>query len=74
MPAYGVLVGGIEANDAAAYATAYTEAVRTVMFSTGVLTLLAAPIAWVAIGGRDPLDTVWQHQDERGVAPAPVSG
>ena len=74
MPAYGVLVGGIEATDAAAYATAYTEAVRTVMFSTGVLTLLAAPIAWVAIGGRDPLDTVWQHEDERGVAPAPISG
>ena len=36
------------------------------MFSTGILTLLAAPIAWLAIGGRDPLDTVWQHEDERG--------
>ena len=71
MPAYGVLVGGIEANDAAAYAAAYTEAVRTVMFSTGILTLLAAPIAWVAIGGRDPLDTVWQHQDEREVVTRP---
>ena len=35
------------------------------MFSTGILTLLAAPIAWIAIGARDPLDTVWQHQDER---------
>jgi CheY-like chemotaxis protein len=74
MPAYGVLVGGIEASDAAAYAAAYTEAVRTVMFSTGVLTLLAAPIAWIAIGGRDPLDTVWQHQDERGAVPVVVSG
>ena len=71
---YGVIVGGVEASDAAAYAAAYTEAVRTVMFSTGILTLLAAPIAWIAIGGRDPLDTVWQHQDERAPAPAAVSG
>ena len=74
MPQYGVIVGGVEASDAAAYAAAYTEAVRTVMFSTGILTLLAAPIAWIAIGGRDPLDTVWQHQDERAPAPAAVSG
>jgi hypothetical protein len=72
MPAYGVIVGGIEASDAAAYAAAYTEAVRTVMFSTGVLTLLAAPIAWFAIGGRDPLDTVWQHQDERQPTPSAI--
>ena len=75
MPQYGVIVGGVEASDAAAYAAAYTEAVRTVMFSTGILTLLAAPIAWIAIGGRDPLDTVWQHQDERaGRLTAAVSG
>ena len=74
MPTYGALVGGVEASDAAAYAAAYTESVRTVMFSTGVLTLLAAPIAWFAIGGRDPLETVWQHQDEREAAPAAVSG
>jgi hypothetical protein len=45
MPTYGVLVGGIEPGDAAAYAAAYTDAVRTVMFSTGILTLLAAPAA-----------------------------
>lgn len=74
MPTYGVLVGGVDASDAAAYASAYTEAVRTVMLSTGILTLLAAPVAWIAIGGRDPLDTVWQHQDERQPAPAVVSG
>ncbi len=55
MPTYGVLVGGIEPSDAAAYAAAYTEAVRTVMFSTGILTLLAAPVAWFLIGRRDPL-------------------
>ena len=74
MPTYGVLIGGIQASDAAAYGAAYTEAVRTVMFSVGALTLLAAPIAWLAIGGRDPLETVWQHQDEREATPASLSG
>ena len=73
MPAFGMLIGGIAAADAAAYANAYTEAVRTVMFSTGILTLIAAPIAWFAIGGRDPLETVWQTQDEREPAPAPAA-
>ncbi|MFL5642822.1 MAG: MFS transporter [Chloroflexota bacterium] len=74
MPAYGVLVGGIGPNDAAAYASSYTDAVRTVMLSTGILTVLAAPIAWFAIGDRDPLETVWQMEDERETVVAAVSG
>ena len=56
------------------YSAAYTDAVRTVMFSTGLLTLIAAPIAWLVIGRRDPLLTVWQHEDEREAVPAAVSG
>ena len=62
-----------DARMSEAYAAAYTDAVRTVMFSTGALTLLAAPIAWLAIGRRDPLLTVWQHQDERETGPAAVN-
>jgi MFS family permease len=74
MPTYGALVGGVAASDGLAYVSSYTEAVRTVMFSTGVLTLLAAPIAWFAIGRRDPLQTVWQMEDEREVASVAVTG
>ncbi len=70
LPTYGGLIAGIGPADAAAYAAAYTDAVRTVMFSTGVVTLIAAPIAWVLIGRRDPLRTVWEHQDERAGAVA----
>ena len=68
LPTFGGLVEGIGAADTAAYAAAYTDAVRTVMLSTGVVTLVAAPIAWFAIGRRDPLRTVWEHRDERGGA------
>jgi MFS family permease len=76
MPTFGAQIESVSPNDYAAYADAYSEAVRTVMFSTGVLTLVAAPIAWIAIGGRDPLDTVWQMADERdprGPDPVPVA-
>jgi len=65
LPQYGALVDGVGAADAAAYAAAYTDAVRTVLLSTGLVALLAAPIAWIALGRRDPLRTVWEHQDER---------
>ena len=44
------------------------------MFSTGILTLLAAPIAWYAIGKGDPLETVWQMKDERDALATAVSG
>lgn len=65
LPQFGALVGGLSPLDAAAYASAYTDAVRSVTLSTGVVTLIAAPIAAYALGRRDPLGTVWDHEDER---------
>ncbi len=68
LPQYGALVSGITPSDGAAYAAAYSDAVRTVLFSTGIITLIAAPIAAIALGPHDPLKTVWEHQDERQAA------
>ncbi|TFG67758.1 MAG: MFS transporter [Thermomicrobiales bacterium] len=65
LPQYGALVEGLVPANAEAYAFAYTDAVRTVLLSTGIITLIAAPIAAVALGPRDPLKTVWEHQEER---------
>ena len=65
MPQFGALVEGIASADAAAYAAAYTDAVREVLLSTGLVALVAAPIAWLALGRGDPLRTVWEHRDER---------
>jgi len=64
-PAFGQLVTGIGPADASAYVEAYTYAVRFTLVLTGVGTLIAAAIAWFAIGRRDPLATVWEHRDER---------
>jgi MFS family permease len=76
LPQYGSLVVGLGTADAAAYATAYTDAVRTVLLSTGLVALIAAPIAWIALGRRDPLRTVWDHRDERtgDATDLPISG
>jgi len=64
-PAFGQLVSGIGPADASAYAEAYTQAIRVALAVTGAMTVVAAVIAWLAIGRRDPLATVWEHQDER---------
>ncbi len=72
LPQYGALVDGLDPANAAAYASAYTDAVRTVLLSTGVIALIAAPIAAVALGRRDPLNTVWEHQDERSAREGPA--
>jgi MFS family permease len=67
-PGFGTLVEGIAREDLLRYATAYTDAVRVTLAVTGLITLVAAVIAWFLIGRRDPLTTVWEHRDER--APA----
>jgi hypothetical protein len=64
-PAFGQLVTGIGPADASAYVEAYTHAVRLTLAGTGLITLIAAAIAWFVIGRRDPLSTVWEHRDER---------
>ena len=64
-PELGHLATAAGPDDLARYAGAYTEAVRTALTFTGVLAVAAAPIAWLALGRRDPLGTVWEHRDER---------
>jgi hypothetical protein len=75
-PGLGALVEGIERSDLVAYATAYTDAVRTTLGATGVVTLVAALVTWFLVGRRDPLETVWEHREERDpvapIAPGPA--
>ena len=52
------------------YLAAFVEAYQQSLFGTGLLALVAAPIAWLALGARDPLTTVWDHLDERTETPA----
>jgi hypothetical protein len=72
-PGFPAVLTGTPAADLAAYGSAYTEAVRVALLTSGVGALIGSVIAGLALGPRDPLTTVWEMQDERpasGVSPA----
>ena len=64
-PGFPALMAGTGSADLAAYGSAYTEAVRIALLTSGLGALVGSVIAGIALGPRDPLRTVWEHQDER---------
>jgi len=64
------IAASLDPSDVSAYLAAFVQAYQQSLVGTGLLALLAAPVAWVALGARDPLTTVWDHLDERAEAPA----
>ena len=64
-PGFPALMTGTGAADLAAYGSAYTEAVRVALLTSGVGALAGSVIAGILLGPRDPLTTVWELQDER---------
>jgi CRISPR-associated Cas5-like protein len=67
-PGFQALMAGTDPADLAAYGSAYTEAIRIALLTTGIGALVGSVIAGVALGPRDPLKTVWESQDERPAA------
>jgi DHA2 family methylenomycin A resistance protein-like MFS transporter len=67
-PSFPTVIGGLPSADLAAYGSAYTEAVRVALFTSGVGAVIGSVIAGIALGPRDPLKTVWDTQDERSPA------
>ena len=64
-PSIGQILGSLQPEDLAAYGMAYVEASRESLLGTGLVAIIAAPIAWLALGRRDPLATVYDHPEER---------
>jgi CRISPR-associated Cas5-like protein len=64
-PGFPALMAGTGPTDLAAYASAYTEAVRVALLTSGLGAVVGSVIAGIALGPRDPLTTVWEHRDER---------
>ena len=54
-----------EAIKGAAYAVAYLDGVTVALVVGGVVALIGAGLAWILIGRRDPMRTVFDMQDER---------
>lgn len=64
-PAINQVLAVLDPTDLAAYGSAFIEASREGLLVTGVVALVAAPLAWLALGRHDPLTTVWDHAEER---------
>lgn len=64
-PSFQHLSGAIPAADLAVYRDAYVTGVRVAMLGAGVIALAGAAIAWLTLGRRNPLQTVYEHREER---------
>jgi MFS family permease len=59
------LTAGLDQATVAAYAAAVVEGMRFAMVIPGVVAIVTGLIAFVAMGSRDPVRSVWELADER---------
>jgi MFS family permease len=68
-PSFSQISSVVEAVNAQPYMAAYAAGVQAALALGGVVSVIGGLVAWVALGRRDPLATVYEHRDERAVAP-----
>ncbi len=66
-PSFDQVAAAVTATDVRPYLDAYASGVRAAFGLGGIAAVVGGAIAWVALGRRDPLVTVWEHRDEREV-------
>jgi len=64
-PSFQAVVGAVQQSDLAVYRTAYFAGVQVAMLGAGAIGVLGSVIAWFTLGRRNPLQTVYEHRDER---------
>ena len=71
LPSWETVIREVPAADRLVYSVAYIDALRYVFLGAGLLGVVGGVIAWVALGRRDPLATVYEFDEERrGEVPA----
>jgi len=65
LPSWQTAVAAVQPGDLRAYGEAYVTALRLVMLGGGVIGVAGGVIAWLALGRRDPLATVYDFGEER---------
>lgn len=61
-PSFTAQVTEVDQDLVRGYGTAYIQGIRTVHLATGAIAVVAGILAWVALGRRDPLRGMWEHQ------------
>ena len=64
-PSFSQIASAVGAADGPAYAEAYASGVRAALTVGGLTAVVGGVVAWLALGRRDPLATVYEHRDER---------
>ena len=52
-------------EDVTLFVDAYLAGIRASLVLGGAAAILAGAAAWLLLGRRDPLVTIWEHRDER---------
>jgi hypothetical protein len=68
-PAFGQVASAVSEADVRPYLDAYLAGVHAAFAFGGLVAVSGGAIAWLALGRRDPLATVWEHRDEREAVP-----
>jgi hypothetical protein len=69
-PSFQSVAQAVQPAELADYRTAYFAGVQVALLAGGVAGVVGAVVAWVTLGRRDVLQTVYEHRDERGTVPA----
>ena len=64
-PSFSQVSSAVDPAELAPYVDAYASGVRAALALGGLVAVIGGLIAWVALGRRDPLATVWELRDER---------
>jgi hypothetical protein len=64
-PSLAHVLGSTPSGDLAAYRDAWLTGVRVAMLGAGAIAVAGGALAWVTLGRRNPLQTVYEHRDER---------
>jgi MFS transporter, DHA2 family, methylenomycin A resistance protein len=67
-PSFSQVASAVEAANAQPYVEAYASGVRVALALGGATAVAGGLVAWLALGRRDPLATVYEHRDERTAA------
>jgi MFS family permease len=69
--AFAQVAGSLDPGNLQPYLDAYTTGIRVALVFGATVALGGGLLAWLALGRRDPLGTVYEHKDER--VPAAVT-
>ena len=67
-PSFDAVIRAVQPGELAVYGAAYFTGVQVAMLAGGVIAVAGSAIAWMTLGRRNPLQTVYEHRDERAVA------